>query len=40
MKTEIPCITPFVGIFKNRRVPSGASTSDALEAKSEEGLKE
>jgi hypothetical protein len=40
MKTEIPCMTLFVGIFKNRRVPFDANASDALEAQSEDGFKE
>ena len=39
MKTETPCMTLFFGIFKNRRVPFGASISNALEAESEDGLK-
>ena len=39
MKTETTCITLFVGIFKNRRVPFRAIASDALEAKSEDGFK-
>ncbi len=39
MKTATLSMTPFVGIFNNRRVPFGAIIGDTYEAKSEDGLK-
>lgn len=39
MNSKTRCLTPFVGIFNNRRVPFDAINLDTCKVKSEDGLK-